>query len=172
MIINIQPQGSATWAQPIEMLYACHGRVKRFCQQLKILPDYLIKNGVNQAVKNDIKQLITYFNIAAPLHHEDEELNFFPALLKYQPQAQIDIDKLESEHISIHRIWAQLSVQLEELINEQRSEIDQKLLDDYTAAYARHIALEEPLFELGQHYIPEDELVAMGKIMADRRKVK
>ncbi|WP_443090124.1 hemerythrin domain-containing protein [Basfia succiniciproducens] len=174
-MINIQPSAlmqSATWAQPIEMLFACHGRVKIFCRQLGMLPDYLAENGVNQAVKNDVKQIITYFNVAAPLHHKDEESDFFPALLHYVPEAKTDILKLEAEHIGIHGIWEQLGVQLQELIDEKRTTIEQNLLDDYRAAYERHIALEEPLFELGQKHIPAEQLTAMGKIMAERRKVK
>ncbi|MDG2948498.1 hemerythrin domain-containing protein [Bisgaard Taxon 10/6] len=174
-MIHIQPTAhaqSASWAQPIEMLFACHGRVKNFCRQLGMLPDYLAKNGINQAVKNDVKQIITYFNVAAPLHHEDEETDFFPALLRYVPQAKADILKLEAEHVGIHKIWAQLGVQLQELIDEKRTGIEQNLLDDYRAAYARHIALEEPLFELGQKHIPAEQLTAMGKIMAERRKIR
>ena len=71
----------ATWNEPIDMLYACHSKVKRFCKQLTILPGYLEKNGVNQAVLNDVKTILQYFNHAAPLHHEDEE-KIFPALIE------------------------------------------------------------------------------------------
>ena len=46
----LEPQKFASWNEPIEMLYTCHGKVKRFCRQLTILPDYLAKNGCNQAV--------------------------------------------------------------------------------------------------------------------------
>ena len=43
----LEPQQFATWNEPIDMLYACHSKVKRFCKQLTILPGYLEKNGVN-----------------------------------------------------------------------------------------------------------------------------
>lgn len=162
----------ATWAQPIEMLFACHGRVKNFCRQLGMLPNYLAENGIDQAVKNDVKQIITYFNIAAPLHHEDEESDFFPTLLCYAPEAKANILQLEAEHIRIHKIWDQLGCQLQELVDEKRTAISQNLLDEYRTAYERHIALEEPLFELGQERIPAEELTAMGKIMAERRKIQ
>ena len=68
----LEPQQFATWNEPIDMLYACHSKVKRFCKQLTILPGYLEKNGVNQAVLNDVKTILQYFNHAAPLHHDDE----------------------------------------------------------------------------------------------------
>src|SRR3712207_7353667 len=62
MMFTIQANTSITWAEPIEMLYACHGRVKNFCHQLRILPAYLATHGVNQAVKNDVQQILNYFN--------------------------------------------------------------------------------------------------------------
>lgn len=39
----LEPQQFATWNEPIDMLYACHSKVKRFCKQLTILPGYLEK---------------------------------------------------------------------------------------------------------------------------------
>ena len=85
----LEPQQFATWNEPIDMLYACHSKVKRFCKQLTILPGYLEKNGVNQAVLNDVKTILQYFNHAAPLHHDDEEKDFFPALIEKAPQAKV-----------------------------------------------------------------------------------
>ena len=161
-MLNLEPQSFASWEEPIEMLYACHSKVKRFCNQLRILPDYLTQNGINQAVKNDV---------SAPLHHDDEEKNFFPALVKHVPQAQEDIDKLESEHIALHQNWALLSAQLEQLLNGERQNVDRDLISAFIAGYDRHIALEEPLFELGKQYLSQTELQTMGKIMSERRKV-
>lgn len=67
---------SVTFAEPIEMLYACHGKVRRFCGQIAMLSGYIAENGCNQLVLQTIRQISRYFNVAAPLHHEDEEENF------------------------------------------------------------------------------------------------
>ena len=168
---QLEPQQFASWAEPIDMLYACHSKVKRFCKQLHILPEYLAKNGVNQAVKNDVQQILNYFNLSAPLHHEDEECDFFPALVQVQPQAQADIDELESQHEVLHHNWALLAEQLEALVVGTRTEIDPDLIARFIAGYDVHIAIEEPLFELGRTHLAQTELDRMGKIMADRRKV-
>ena len=169
-MLNLEPQSFASWEEPIEMLYACHGKVKSFCRQLQILPDYLEKNGVNQAVENDVKQILTYFNLSAPLHHDDEEKDFFPALAKRVPQAQHDIDELETQHVTLHKNWDLLSAQLEQLLKGERDNIDRDLIASFVAGYDTHIALEEPLFELGRNNLPANELKAMGKIMSERRK--
>lgn len=167
----LEPQQFATWNEPIEMLYACHSKVKRFCRQLSILPDYLEKHGYTQAVLNDVKQILTYFNRAAPLHHEDEELDFFPQLVKVAPQTQSTIDELEQQHKNLHKNWNALSAQLEELISEQRQNIDEHLIERFIQGYERHITLEEPLFEMGREFLADDVLSEMGKNMSIRRQV-
>lgn len=167
----LEPQQFATWNEPIEMLYACHSKVKRFCRQLSILPDYLEKHGYTQAVLNDVEQILSYFNRSAPLHHDDEELDFFPQLVKVAPQAQSAIDELEQQHKNLHENWNALSVQLEELISEQRQNIDEHLIERFVQGYERHITLEEPLFEMGREFLADDVLSEMGKNMSIRRQV-
>ncbi|HHF4333881.1 TPA: hemerythrin domain-containing protein [Haemophilus influenzae] len=167
----LEPQQFATWNEPIEMLYACHSKVKRFCRQLSILPDYLEKHGYTQAVLNDVEQILSYFNRAAPLHHDDEELDFFPQLVKVAPQAQSTIDELEQQHKNLHKNWNALSAQLEELISEQRQNIDEHLIERFIQGYERHITLEESLFEMGREFLADDVLSEMGKNMSIRRQV-
>ncbi|MDD0823657.1 hemerythrin domain-containing protein [Mannheimia sp. AT1] len=168
---QLEPQTFASWAEPIDMLYACHSKVKSFCRQLQILPDYLEKNGVNQAVINDVQQILNYFNISAPLHHEDEEDDFFPELIKVQPQAQDDVDELERQHVHLHKNWDDLSQQLEDLLAGKRENVDSALIERFVAGYDVHIAIEEPLFELGREHLAQEKLSQIGKVMAERRKL-
>lgn len=168
----LEPQKFASWNEPIEMLYACHGKVKRFCRQLTILPDYLAKNGCNQAVKNDVQQILNYFNQSAPLHHDDEEKDFFPLLVKYVPESQKDINELERQHITLHDSWTKLSEQLQALLKDERENIDVALINHFVSGYDKHIALEEPLFELGKQHLSESELRQIGEIMSARRRVQ
>ncbi len=169
-MFELSQMDAVTWEQPIDMLYACHGRVKKFCHQLSILPDYLAKNGVNQAVKRDVAQILNYFNIAAPLHHQDEELDFFPLLAQLAPETQSGIDELENQHINLHQNWDRLSIQLVELINEQRQTVDLPLIENFIQGYEMHIPLEETLFALGKEIIPENQLMQIGKNMRKRRQ--
>lgn len=164
-------QSLASWAEPIEMLYACHGKVKRFCRQLQILPDYIAQYGCDQAVRNDVKQILTYFNQAAPLHHDDEEQDFFPALAKHVPAAQRDIDTLAQQHTQLHQSWYELADALEKLLAGAIVNVDKALIARFVEGYAQHIAIEEPLFELGRQHLSESELHAIGKVMSERRKV-
>lgn len=167
-MLNFFNQPSASFAEPIEMLYACHGKVKRFCDQINRLPDYLAKHGYNDTVRQAIQQIRHYFNTAAPLHHEDEEHDFFPLLMRYAPETQSTILFLESQHQSLHDLWIAVSDSFAAI--EANSPYQPEVLSAFTTAYEEHIVKEEPLFEIGQQSIPEVELTAIGKIMAARRQ--
>ena len=87
------------------------------------------------------------------------------------PQAQSTIDELEQQHKNLHKNWNALSAQLEELISEQRQNIDEHLIERFIQGYERHITLEEPLFEMGREFLADDVLSEMGKNMSIRRQV-
>jgi len=62
-----------------------------------------------------IRQIAQYFNVAAPLHHEDEEENFFPLLLQYAPQAKESVDELLRQHVSLHGNWDAVAAEFAKL---------------------------------------------------------
>lgn len=161
---------SVTFAEPIEMLYACHGKVRRFCSQLDMLPGYIAEHGRNETVLQAVRQISRYFNVAAPLHHEDEEENFFPLLLQYAPQAQKGIDELLRQHENLHAGWQSVSAELTRLENEADYVPDADMLKRFTDGYAVHLSIEEPLFEMGKASIPPEKLSEIGEIMAERRR--
>jgi hypothetical protein len=114
-LINPFDTRSTTFAEPIEMLYACHDKVRRFCGQTRLLPGYIAEHGRNDIVLQTIRQISQYFNVAAPLHHQDEENDFFPLLLQYAPEAKADIDELLRQHENLHANWAAVQTEFDKL---------------------------------------------------------
>ncbi|WP_165006384.1 hemerythrin domain-containing protein [Neisseria yangbaofengii] len=161
---------SVTFAEPIDMLYACHGKVRRFCSQINMLPDYIAENGRNDMVLQATRQISQYFNVAAPLHHEDEEENFFPLLLQYAPQAQESIDELLRQHESLHADWPAVAEEFSRLEADADYQLNTEVLQRFTDGYDVHLGIEEPLFEMGKTFIPKEKLTEIGEIMAARRR--
>ena len=87
------------------------------------------------------------------------------------PEAKAKVDELERQHVDLHENWRLLAAQLESLVAQQCDKVDAVLIQRFVAAYDRHIAIEEPLFELGKRHLSEAELKAMGAIMSKRRLV-
>lgn len=169
-MINPFDTRSVTFAEPIEMLYACHGKVRRFCQQIGLLPVYITEHGYNPIASETIRQIYQYFTQAAPLHHQDEEQDFFPLLLRYAPQAQETIQQLHQQHNSLHQHWQALAQEFQQLEQHAQHTLNTQALQDFVDAYNAHLALEEPLFELGKQHIPTEQLHIIGKRMAQRRQ--
>lgn len=168
--MNLLDSPNVGFDEPIEMLYACHGKVRRFCDQINRLHSYLKENGYNTTAQQAVKQIRHYFDTAAPLHHLDEEQDFFPLLLQYAPQAQHDVQTLLNEHDHLHECWQALSATFRQLEQQPQWLPENTVLTQFTQAYAQHLALEEPLFALGKQTIPNDRLSEIGKNMAARRQ--
>ena len=116
-------------------------------------------------------QIRRYFNQAAPLHHLDEEADFFPLLRQYCPEAAADLDFLQAQHDVLHQTWAKLDAHLQALASGSLNIVDADLIARYTGLYAQHTAIEEPWFARGQAAIDAEKMAAIGKNMAARRKV-
>ena len=66
--------------QPFEMLDACHDRGRRTLELMGKLQTHLQTHGCDDSARQAARDVQRYFDIAAPLHHQDEELHIFPAL--------------------------------------------------------------------------------------------
>ena len=96
--------------QPLEILEACHERVKNHCQILQRLSAHLKVAGIDDQAILASKNLLRYFEIAAKNHHEDEENNLFPMLLESMAGSDAIcineiINILKEEHILLEKIW-------------------------------------------------------------------
>ncbi|WP_230370020.1 hypothetical protein [Paludibacterium denitrificans] len=61
---NLGNTAAVSFEQPLEMLLACHDKIRRFCDQLDKLPGYVAQHGVDEAAKNTIDGAIRYFDVA------------------------------------------------------------------------------------------------------------
>ena len=72
---------SVTFAEPIEMCTPVMAKCAVSAAGCHVCRTILPKNGCNQIVLQTIRQIAQYFNVAAPLHHEDEEEKFLSAFV-------------------------------------------------------------------------------------------
>ncbi len=159
-----------TFAEPIDMLYACHGKVNRFCAQLDSLPAYVAANGCTAAALDAMRQISLYFDTAAPLHHQDEEEDFFPLLLQYAPDVGDVVAHLQGQHRHLHESWLAVCGEFARVRHDSSATLDADVLRRFTEAYRQHLLLEEPLFERGRAVIPVEHLSCIGERMAARRR--
>ena len=160
--------------QPFAMLEACHERVQRTLALLARLRAHVRQHGADTDARQAARDVLRYFDIAAPLHHEDEELHVFP-LLRAQASSDVQtlVQRLQQDHLAMTADWAAARVPLLALAESAVAPFtpgDEAALDRFSQRYADHIAAEEgTAYPTALALLGPATLVAMGQEMAARR---
>lgn len=161
--------------QPFAMLEACHERVQRTLALLGRLRAHVQTHGADEPARQAARDVLRYFDIAAPLHHEDEELHVFPPLLAQGPAEVVAlVQRLLQDHRDMVADWAAARQPLQALLEGRADAFgaaDGAVLDRFAERYARHIEDEEQIAYPAAHgLLPGATLQAMGLEMAGRRQ--
>jgi len=161
----------------VEMLYACHDRVGRQCETLSRLAQHLLANGSDVAAQQAATAVLRYFDLAAPQHHADEELDVFPAILNAttgnsKADVAVLIDHLLQDHRTLESLWEHLSIALNRVAHGLPAQLNLDTLNAFLNCYRNHIDLENQLlFAKLNQLLPNDEIASIGRAMRHRRGI-
>jgi len=160
--------------QPFAMLEACHERVQRTLALLERLRAYVSQHGADEEARQAARDVLRYFDIAAPLHHQDEEMHVFPLLLAQgSPDLVALVQRLQHDHACMSADWAAARAPLEALAHAAATAFtpeDGRALDRFAQRYGDHIAAEEGhAYPAAVARLAPTDLEAMGREMAERR---
>lgn len=167
----------ASWEHPFDMLRACHDRVRRMLDLLGKLQAHVVLHGVDDQAAQAAQDVMRYFDLAAPLHHQDEELHIFPAAHRSgDPDAIAAVKRLGVEHQTMEAEWRGLRLELQALLSEAPStslppawHTDQ-LVRSFCAQYVEHIRVEEQIvYPCVENSLKPQDAEHMGREMAARR---
>ena len=170
----------AGFEAPFEMLAACHERVERMLALLARLQQHLLEHGRDDSARQAARDVMRYFDLAAPLHHQDEELHVFPPLLA-GPDAGLRtlVQRLLQDHRDMEAAWP-LARSVLHAIAESPATDWTPLVRSQTAAlkrfsslYGRHLLDEDKLaYPAAQAVLAGEALQAMSQDMMQRRGVR
>ncbi len=161
--------------EPFEMLEACHERVQRSLALLGRLVAHVDAHGHDAQSRSAAHDVLRYFELAAPHHHEDEERHVFPRLLAQGDEAVVQaVQRLRDEHARMSELWAQLRPVLQAWSGDAAGgavPVDfRAAAQAFASLYAGHIPVEEGLvFPTARAGLGRGELRAMGDEMRERR---
>jgi hemerythrin-like domain-containing protein len=163
-----------SWEQPFEMLLACHERVQRMLALLARLRAHVDANGADEQARQAARDVMRYFDLAAPEHHRDEELHIFPAIMAHgDPVLHTLVARLRQDHVAMEAHWAAARAVLDALqagALPQLAPADHASLEAFAALYGDHIAAEEGrVFPAAEAAVDEAAKAAMSREMAARR---
>jgi len=171
---SLVPTPAAGFEQPFEMLEACHQRVHRMLALLARLRAHLRDNGNDVQGQQAARDVMRYFDQAAPQHHLDEELHVFPLLLA-QGDARVQelVRRLQQDHLQMEARW---TTAREVLVLVAQGELqrlaaeDEARLDAFAGLYDEHIRAEEGIaYPAAQALLDEPARAAMSEDMMRRR---
>lgn len=165
--------------QPFEMLRACHERVRRSLGLLMRLHDHLRARGADEPARDAARDVLRYFDIAGPAHHEDEERHVLPRLRAAGGEAAVLAERLHADHRRMADAWAEVRADLLAVAGGDAGASADAVAargarwQAFAELYDAHIVAEDgtayPLVEAG---VAETERAAMGDEMAGRRRVR
>lgn len=169
----------AGFEEPFEMLGACHERVERMLALLARLQQHLLAHGLDDAARQAARDVMRYFDLAAPLHHQDEEIHVFPPLLA-GPDAGLRalVRRLLQDHRAMEAGWAAARSVLQAVSDSPAANWaplapgQTAALERFAALYVDHLAAEDRLaYPAAQATLTDDALRAMSLDMMQRRGV-
>lgn len=160
--------------QPFEMLEACHERVARMLALLGRLREYLPGHGADENARQAARDVMRYFDLAAPHHHRDEELHVFPPLrAQGDPATLALVGRLQQDHLQMESRWRQARQVLDAVACgalQAFTAQDEAALDSFAGLYDDHMQAEEGLaYPAAAALLDATALAAMGQEMMRRR---
>lgn len=170
----------ADHAQPFQWLRACHDRVERMLDLLQRLHAHVEAHGADEQAAQAAAQVLRYFDQAAPLHHEDEELHVFARVGRAGgDRLRTLVQRLQADHQAMAADWALLRqglLRLQAAAGDAQwrwPADDGQRLARFVQRYEAHIAAEEDeVFVAAERAMTADDLQAMSEDMMRRRAIR
>ncbi|HVZ43428.1 MAG TPA: hemerythrin domain-containing protein [Ramlibacter sp.] len=165
---------SAGFDQPFEMMEACHERLHRMLALMARLKAHMAEHGVDEEARQAARDIIRYFDQAAPQHHRDEELHVFPPIFaRGDDDAASVAGQLLQEHAAIEAQWKRVREVLQGVADvtiERLTPADIEEFDAFAGINASHAETEERIaYPAARPLIDAATQRAMGQEMHRRR---
>lgn len=160
---------------PVALWLACHQRLEGVCGLLRRFGSHVADFGADETSRMAAEGLRRYFNVAAPRHEDDENLDLFPRTLerlsgRKRATVRSLMHRLQDDHAAARRFWQPLDEQLAEVQHGGRAKPDQEAIGRLVEQFLAHRkAEEEALLAIVQSVLHPDDLAGLGEAMAARR---
>jgi len=167
---------------PFEMLAACHERVERMLALQAKLQQHLKDKGCDEPARQAARDVMRYFDLAAPLHHQDEELHVFPPLLAGGDTALRElVERLLRDHRQMEGAWVEARRTLQAVADSPANAPagpaplapeQAGALERFAALYRQHLDDENGVaYPAAQAALAPAAVQAMSQDMMQRRGV-
>lgn len=155
---------------PLELLFACHHKVRHFSNLSGKLAVHLHEQGADDEARQCATSILRYFELALPSHHADEEEDVFPALRRLNDvHLHMVLDKLHEEHLVLDRMWKTIRPWLSEISEGGTPFVAPLVLPHFIRHYQEHTRIEEGKVFPAINRLPLETIEQIAKRMCARR---
>lgn len=153
---------------PLNEFSNCHAGIMKHLADFGDLPMLLAPAERARRIAADV---LGFFRAAVFTHHEEEEAEWFPAVLasaragEERDRVQAITQRLTQEHRAVEALWKQLEPDLKLVAKGQASQLDVDAVARLVETYAAHARYEETeLLPLSREILERDanHMAALG----------
>ncbi|QDL36319.1 hemerythrin domain-containing protein [Rhodoferax sediminis] len=162
---------------PLEMLSVCHDRMARQCATLRRLVPHLALHGADPEARTAAANVMRYFDTSAINHHQDEEVDLFPALIESMAGSDAVClhemtEGLTRDHRALEAQWQRLRITLAQIAAGESVPLTADDVEALVGLYERHIERENTeLLPMAARLLGDDALASIGRAMRERRGI-
>lgn len=181
MPISLGSRKEHGFDEPLGLLSDCHRRIEHFLGILERVWRDLKGATLTDEYRRAIQAGLAYFDTAAPRHTADEEHSLFPRMREAGgpavQEALARLAELEADHDTADGLHAEARTLFHRWLEagslpEPDAARLGAVLTELQDLYRRHIALEDnEIFPLAGKTLPSEQLVEVGREMAQRRGI-
>ncbi|MFZ6675672.1 hemerythrin domain-containing protein [Undibacterium sp. Xuan67W] len=163
--------------QPIAVLKHCHDRIRKQLATLDKLLTHLPVHGADQDARQAAQAVLKYFTQAAPLHHEDEEMDLLPALettATREDAAMLKqlLPEIMKQHLQMTAQWSNLEKQLKQIQEGHSTQLSALDVRHFSDMYLHHMELEEThIAPMAKRILSDAQMQRLGAAMQARRGI-
>lgn len=163
--------------QPLAVLKHCHDRIRNQLATLGKMPAYLTQHGADAQAQSAAQAVLRYFRQAAPLHHEDEEMDLLPMLEvvaagEDAQQLQALLPGILKQHVQMNLLWHGLDKQLQAVADGAAAGLDAAAAREFSELYTLHMEIEEThIATMAKRLFNDGQMKRLGAAMQRRRGI-
>ena len=175
--VNTLFDNAPEFDRPLAVLKHCHDRIRKQLNTLDTLLQHLPEHGCDEQAMQAAKAVLRYFNEAAPLHHEDEEIDLLPTLQatatgEDATQLQEYLPLILEQHHQMGAQWANLEQQLQAIAKAESALLSAIDVGQFKEIYTGHMQIEETkIAPMAMRIFSEAQMKKFGAAMQQRRGI-
>jgi hypothetical protein len=169
------PEPASGSEPPLQSLAGCNQRLLRHFAALRRLALYVGECGFDVQARAATASLLHFFDHVLPLHHADQQLGLFPALVESMAGSDAaclrDITQAaaQQQH-ELWRLWLRLRPALLDLASGRAAALPVHDIEDFIAHGQAGVAREDgELLPMAQRLLADADLERLDAAMRQRR---